>query len=369
MLTTEQSALLAMIRSVLWDSEPPKRAEIAMGEAKKQALIPLLFPNSSEAMYYSVHYIRILHAQDELVALMRTMSIPMAILKGSAAACYYPEPFLRTMGDIDFIVPQERFQEASYLLEKNGYKITYDIDDSKRHRCFDRDGISFELHHHYSFDGIDVEQYVIAGLKRPMNIIIEGHEIPVLPDFENGMVLLAHAASHLRNGLGLRQVIDWMMFCNAVLDNELWSSQFQRATVECGLERFAVTLTRMCQKYLGLTERITWSSIADESLCDSLMDNIINTGNFGRSNGSGAHIETVKTNIRRYGLFRFLQIAGEHNWKAYHKYYWLKPFCWFYQIFRYARQGFKAGRNGAQLASDLTRADSRYDLLTRLGID
>ena len=369
MLTTEQSTLLALIRAALWDAEPPENADIAMNEARKQALVPLAFPESAEAKFGYAHYIRVLYAQNELISLMRTAGIPVLILKGTAAAVYYPNPIQRTMGDIDFIVPQDRFEEASELLSASGYTLVQAKDTDDRHSGFARNGIAFELHHHFSFEGINVERYVTAGLQAPAIINVEGYEVPVLSDLGNGMTLLAHVASHLRGGLGLRQAIDWMMYCNAVLDDDMWKTSFQNAAKECGLEKLAVTLTRICQQYLGLGDQITWCSGADDDLCDELLDNLLNAGNFGHANGSGARVEKVTTNIKRYGLFRFLQMAGERNWKAYRRHHWLKPFCWLYQIFRYAKQGLKAGRNKEQIADDLNRSQARYDLLTRLGID
>ena len=367
-LTTEQSALLALIRSALWGTEPPKKPEIAMDEARKQALIPLLFPDSKLAKFSYLYSVRLLHAQDELIALMREAGIPLIILKGSAAAVYYPNPIQRSMGDVDCIVPQDRFLEATELLTANGYAQTNADKDVDRHCVFVRKGFLVELHHHFSYEGIDVESYVTAGLHDPTIIRVEEYEVPVLDELGNGMVLLAHVAHHLQNGLGLRQVIDWMMYCSAVLDDEMWKTRFQKAAQECGLETLAVTLTRMCQLYLGLTASITWCSGADESLCDELLMNLLRSGNFGHANGSGARVEIVTTNIKRYGLFRYLQKAGESNWSAYRRHRWLKPFCWLYQIFRYARQGLRTRRNYRQLASDLNRSDERYALLTKLGI-
>ena len=82
----------------------------------------------------------------------------------------------------------------------------------------------------------------------------------------------------------------------------------------------------------------------------------------------GNKIENVTASIRREGLFRRLQSAGESNWKAYKKHKWLKPFCWIYQSGRYARQGLKAKRSGAQLKDDLKRAENRNKLLRELEI-
>ena len=84
----------------------------------------------------------------------------MAILKGAAAAVYYREPMLRTMGDIDLIVPQSMFDSAQSLMERSGFKRETEKPDT-RHIAYQKDGITFELHHHFSHEGIDVERYVI----------------------------------------------------------------------------------------------------------------------------------------------------------------------------------------------------------------
>ena len=46
--------------------------------------------------------------------------------------------------------------------------------------------------------------------------------IPVLPSLQNGLVLMLHIVKHLKSGLGLRQIIDWMMYVDKQLDNEKW---------------------------------------------------------------------------------------------------------------------------------------------------
>ncbi len=368
-LTAEQIILLKLIRSALWGEERPNNADIAMDEARKQALVSLLFPDSPEAMRYSAHYIRILYAQDELVQLMKASKIPMVVLKGSAAAIYYPDPFLRTMGDIDFIVPQSQFETACALLPKIGYHLVKDLDFVGRHRCYQKDGIEVELHHHYSYDDFDIEKYVTSGIENSDVIELSGHLVPILPQMENGMVLLSHVAGHLRSEIGLRQVLDWMMYVDKVADDRFWAEHLCSAATECGLQTLAIVMTRMCQVYLGLRDSITWADSADLTLCDELLRNLLITGNFGNANGAGTGIETVATNIRRNGLFFTLQNAGEHNWKAYQKHKVLKPLCWAYQIGRYIHRGLGTGRSGLQLAEDYNRSQARYDLLTRLGID
>ncbi len=87
-----------------------------------------LFCMSSQAQW-----IRVQHAQDELLQLLEANDIPCVILKGAAAAMAYPRPTLRTMGDVDFLVKRSDFEKASALLEENGYVLTHEKDFVSHH--------------------------------------------------------------------------------------------------------------------------------------------------------------------------------------------------------------------------------------------
>ena len=316
-----------------------------------------------------VNYIRYMHAQAELTALMREKEIPFAVLKGLAAAINYRDPSKRAMGDIDFIVPQELFEKTREILLEAGYRLTSEEPDYTRHIAFDRFGVHFELHHHFSHEDRDVERFVIDGIENACNVAVDGTEFSMLPPLGNGIVLLDHMKNHLKSGLGLRQVIDWMMYVSSELNDSFWEAEFRSAAEEARLVKLAKVVTKMCLKYMGLpADNISWCDDADDRLCDDLIENLLVSGNFGRRNGEGNKIENVTASIRREGLFRRLQSAGESNWKAYKKHKWLKPFCWVYQSGRYARQGFKAKRSGTQLKDDLKRAEKRNKLLRELEI-
>ena len=310
-------------------------------------------------------YIRYCHAEDELKKVLGDARIPFLVLKGNAAAISYKEPSRRAMGDIDFLVPQDRYDDVEELLEASGYIKDH---DNGRHAEYKKNGMSFEPHRHYSHD-VDIEDYLIEDLKTPIIARIEDHSFPMLSTLTNGLVLLDHMRRHLKSGLGLRQVIDWMMYVYRNLDDEYWENEFSRVAKEKKMDKLAVTATRMCQMYLGLPETITWCKGADEKTCEELMECLLASGNFGRKNGKGNSVETVSTNMKRKGLFRWLQYAGKFNWEAYHRHHWLKPFCWLYQIFRYAKQGVKTGRNRKQIRGDLDRSKERFELLKKLGIE
>ena len=383
-MNTVQKTLLLLIKKSQFDTSVDVNwdcfdFDALYDEASFQSVIGLIAPEVldntvarwQDAVFRQKStYIRYIHSEEELKKVLDNGFIPFVVLKGNAAAIYYKDPSRRTMGDIDFLVREDDFERTKELLSNSGFILEHDFDDvNYRHISFSKDNMIFELHKQFSHKDIDLESYIVSGLNNRVIKTIEGHAFPMLPRLANGLVLLDHMRNHLKSGLGLRQVIDWMMYVYRELDDEFWNSEFSSVCTEKGLDTLAITATRMCQIYLGLPETITWCKSADEKTCEQLMDCLLISGNFGRKNGIGNSVETVNTNIKRKGLFPWLQHAGEHNWKAYHKHHWLKPFCWIYQIFRYAKQGIKTGRNKKQLKSDLDRSKDRYELLKQLDID
>ena len=377
MLDSSQVTLLELLKASLFgiEAEFPENVDwdAVLSEAKSQTVVALaakavpkeVRPKWQGSAFQSqANFVRMLHGQSQLVNLFERAGIPLVILKGTAAAMYYPEPFRRAMGDVDFLVPEERFEEAMNLMMANGYR---EKGNGPRHIEFIKDGIEYELHRRYSPLGMDVEEYITEGFSRLETSNVGKDTFPMLPCFANGIVLLTHLCSHLKKGVGLRQMIDWMMYVDRGLDDEFWESEFRQATESMGLASLAITATRMCQRYLGLSERITWCSAADDNLCDQLLELLFSSGNFGRKNGEGNHIEAVSTRIRDIGLFNYLQSTGEASWKAYKRYLFLKPFCWIYRCFQLAKRGMKTGR-GMSMVEDVNRSKDRYALLKELGI-
>ena len=380
-MTASEQVLLTLIKQSLFHipAEIPENVDWneVYQEAKVQAILGLInkcIPKEAESegrnQYYHIitTFVRILTAQKELVQLLSDQGIPCAILKGSAAAIYYPEPYNRTMGDVDFIVAQEYFDTTAELMIKNGYKpVIHEDKPSERHLIYQKNGIIFELHHHFSYEKMDVESFIIDGLQHAENAQIMSYSFPMLPPLANGLVLLIHIWEHLHGGLGLRQVIDWMLYVDKVLDDDFWKNDFEPAAKELGIDTLAISATRMCQIYLGLSDKITWCQGADEKLCEGLMGILLSSGNFGRKQADERQVEDIFTVIRREGLFHYLQFAGEKNWKAYKRHSWLKPFCWAYQIFRYCYLGIRKKR-AKDLTKSISMSKKRAEILKQLRI-
>ena len=376
MLDNNQLALLESLKASLFEFEPvfPDHADwnAVLAEAKTQTVVALAakaVPAEYESQWlpYVLHsqaqFIRIVHGQAQLLDLFELAGIPLVILKGMAAATYYPEPFRRTMGDVDFLVPQGRFSEAVQLMSEHGYRQLEQR--TLRHIGFMKEGIEYELHHHFSYADMDIEDEITNGLLHPVWGKISECRFPMFPRLSNGIVLLTHLRTHMKSGVGLRQMIDWMMYVNSELDDEFWQGEFRHVAESKGLAKLAITATRMCQRYLGLSTRITWCASADDILCDQLLSLLFSSGNFGRK--ASNTVESVSMLIKKNGLFRYLQNSGEVNWNAYHRHPILKPFCWLYQGVRVIRKTIRS-RRGFHVIGDISQSRDRASLLRELGI-
>jgi len=276
---------------------------------------------------------RVMHAQDQLLQLLEANSIPCVILKGAAAAMAYPHPTLRTMGDVDFLVKRRDYERAAALLEANGYALTHEKNPTGKHYGYAKNRIRFELHRRVPLVAEADEKWMAlfeAGIDAREWREIEGHRFPVLPAALNGLVLIFHINQHLYEGLGLRQIIDWMMYVHT-LPAAQWE-KLQPLLEEAGQLRLAKTVTLLCQQYLGLRRIVE----EDASLpVEDLLAYILEQGNFGRKAGMDGTIASFAlSSTEKGGFFHRLQAGGMRRWEAAKRHAVLRPFAWIYQAFR-----------------------------------
>lgn len=321
------------------------------------------------------NYYWLLQAQSELCQLMKDHGIPMVIMKGTAAAMYYPDPSARTMGDIDFLVAKSDYQRAFQLMKEHGYQSTDEKNAVEHHFDLEKDGFIFELH--YKPVGMrDVTEFdylmglLEDGLQKAEQIELEPYSMPVFPDMQNGLILLLHIVRHLKNGLGLRQIIDWMMYVHRSLHDDNWYGNMQPVFEKLGLETMAKSVTKMCQMYLGLgEEEITWCADADYTVCRELMCYIMQQGNFGRK------VASEDRSVRIFGqvhgpiqFFQLLQKNGQRMWKASKDYPALKRVAWVYMLCRYIKKYIQSRGSIKTLFSNVKSGHELRNLFDRLEI-
>lgn len=322
--------------------------------------------------YYAstlVVFHRLMECQDEIMEALG--GIESVVLKGATAAAYYPQPDLRQMGDIDILVRPEEFAQAEEALINSGCIKT---DAIERHIGFEtKSGINIELHRKFS-SGDDrrqneiLDRILFQAIARREFVDVAGHTVPALPKLENGLVLLGHINQHLSSGLGLRQIIDWVMYVRVNLTDTFWNDSFCAIAESVGMRRLAEIITRMCKKYFGL-EEITWCDGAEEELADELLEYIFRKGNFGRKNQASNKTVSVMHQFRNpIAAFRYLQAGGMIHWKAAQKHRILRPLAWIYQIGHIIKKGLKRKVKPGKFIEEARQSKQEMAFLSKLGV-
>ena len=386
-------AVLALLRGALWGEEVVYPVDTdwqaVTKELQAQAImgviagsdIPECVPAQTRAQWENLallqgsRFYQLLHQQDQLLALLTKNDISLVILKGMAAAVYYPAPEMRTMGDVDFLVPRDQVEKTYDLMRANGYELYLEKEAHNKHIELQKAGIRFELHRYFGiFDSVDKMAYMDDILQKGLQNIkwraCAESRFPMLPPLENGLVLLAHAAGHFRDGLGLRHITDWMLYAHACLTDDFWAKSFLPAAQALGLDVFAQVLTKMCQRHLGLSESIRWCQQANAALCDQLMDYVLEQGNFGsKQMDVGGKVTRLLGTHKGIGEWlRLLQLSGLKHWNAVKRYPFFKPFAWIYGGCRYMHLTF--GRKNALglFQKEKRKSDQQEEMYEGLGL-
>ncbi len=303
--------------------------------------------------------------QNRFIQSTLPITVPYLILKGTAAAQYYPYPEYRATGDIDLITKREDYQSACEMLLADGYIETSSHPEDKweRHRIFSKNNVTVEIHSYFAMLNDPQKAEYLDNL-----IIQNINPTHVLPDQINGLVILEHINQHLEKGLGLRQIIDWMMFVDKCLPDDKWP-EFCSYAKNIGLERLALVITKMCMNYLDLPRR-KWCADADDMLCEQLMEYILSCGNFGNKKTDESDIgQNILAYARSPKSFcMLLQQRGLINWKEAQKHPIFRPFAWLYQIGRYLLKGFGRSEAISKLRNEYELAKKRNELLNLLGV-
>lgn len=272
-------------------------------ELAAQAILPVALPTHNATSAVIAANIRVAYEHTELHELLTENNIPYVSLKGVASASYYPNPVLRTMGDVDFLIREKDFPRASALLEESGF--TPEENRGGIHVGFHRDNSTWEMHR--SVNGIPegtagekVEEYLSDIIETAVDYD-EGNGIVKVPDaFHHGLVMLLHTASHLTSeGVGLRHLCDWAVFVNHFTDDQ-FRFLFENKLKACGLWRFAQLLSLVSVKYLNLPYG-QWMGDADADILEQLITDIMEGGNFGKKDQD------------RYRQIKYISNRGEHT--------------------------------------------------------
>lgn len=296
-LKLHQRQLLDLVSFSLFGGERtdiPLTTEI-LNEANHQAVLTLLDITAEEVPdFYITHAqtlvnnVRVDYEHSEVHQLLTKAEIPYVILKGTSSAFYYPEPLLRTMGDVDILVDAENLQLVDDVLRKEGFCLAKHSDNIVHHAYHRKAYGNLSVWEvHWSVQGIPNDiigeqiQMYLKDIIEKANVHDVSERAYMLPTaFHHGLVMLLHVARHsINTGIGLRHLCDWAVFAAKYSDAE-FCEMFEEKLKSVGLWRFAQLLTQLSMKYLHCPYK-EWCGIGEDKYLEQLICDIMNGGNFG----------------------------------------------------------------------------------------
>lgn len=221
----------------------------------------------------------------ETVAYFKKEGFESCILKGQGVATYYPNPLLRTSGDIDIWLSGGRRAIHDFARTKVGLQ-----------------GMTYHHIHYPLFDDAEVEVHTTPGYLSSPRLnnklqhyfnetfngqannwvkLLEGGEIPhPMVEFDL-LFLLLHMYKHLTGqGIGLRQMMDYYYVLQQPISEDARQRVIDRFR-ELKIMRFARATMYVMREVFGLDEALLLVS-PDEKAGRFLLDEIMQAGNFGK---------------------------------------------------------------------------------------
>ena len=328
--------LFELIKLSLWNAGSPKVDLAVFDEMKAHAIAalpatvlpsliidPELLQSWKKILLQQIAYF----AQYKYVQANLPITVPYVILKGTTASQYYPSPELRTLGDIDLMTKPEDCAYACEQMLENGWTEVTSSDDQERgrHRSFKKHGIIVEIHVFFaSMNDVNKARFLDDMI---VSNIDSTH---ILPDMINGLVLIDHINQHMETGIGLRQIIDWMMFTDKCLPDGKWL-EFERLVEKTGLKKLALVTTRMCEIYLGLSPH-QWCANVSEKLCSDYLMYVMDSGNFGKKRVGSDPINMIRIAKLKHPIRMIIELQrmGRSNW-CLADHFLFRSFAWVWQ--------------------------------------
>lgn len=396
-MTKSQKQLLALLSFAMWGTNineniAPSEWPEVFEQSKAQAVLPMtlfgatnfqkqipsdLYAKWRNAVLSSaMRNEKLMRAQDKLLSLMANTGIPCIILKGSSLSVNYPKSEMRPLGDIDMLIRPEDVEKARSLLRENGFNDPET--NHPFHIDFYGNGIVLELHYAVStfpdtITGKKTEKIMAQCFESSQLHLLNDYKFPGLSNVHQAINLLLHMERHIvEGGIGLRQLCDWALFVASIPEIE-FSKQIIPILESCGLFRFAQALTKTCIDYLNLNPQIAkWAANVSCSTCNTLINEILRTGNFGRGTASDdMSFIFVEQNKQRNLFFtavsRLNKLARQH-FPITHKYPFLLPVFWVYIPMRYWVRSILNLRPKKSIVKSLSTAKTRNQLYRDLKI-
>lgn len=313
----------------------------------------------------------------QLYQTLRNGGVNALVVKGLILRNLYPQPDNRQSNDEDVYIPMEQFQLATQILQDAGAVLLH---EGKYENAFlDQScGLSIELHGQLFDPDTKIfgqyQQLFEAAFQTPAEHRIDGVPVLSLSHDLHFLFLMTHLAKHFMfSGVGIRQILDIVMYAEAYREEIHWSEIYQQLAAQ-NLLTLTANVMEIGRIYFDMDRAVPVPDM--ETDCGTLLDDILDAGVFGASSQARLHSasltlaaadgqEKVSGQLLWKRLFPPLSELRERASYSYlRKKPWLLPCVWVKRIGTYLSH-----RESNQQEQDtLELGAQRVELLKKYGI-
>lgn len=278
--------------------------------------------------------------------------IPYMILKGYVIKHLYPQPNMRSMGDVDILVG-ENIDKAQEVMNKCGFSLKGR--ENLHDHYIKKPALNIELHRSlvdeeltemYSYFGVGFDRARLAEDSQ------YGYELSK-EDFY--IFLIAHMAKHFKRcGTGIRSVADVWVYNQAYgksLNREYLNAEFEKL----GLLKFCQTIEKLSDEWFSKNADFSLDSVGEYIVFSGVYGNIHNLelNRFLQAEASDGSYSANKLKYVLKNIFPGLKYMSA-RYKTIKKHKFLLPIFWVIRIFSTL---FKSRKNISYRLKGVTQSD------------
>ena len=273
--------------------------------------------------------------------------LKVLIVKGLVCRSLYPQPDNRQSNDEDLYVRKEEYEAVKDILLKNNFTVISENDDVTTF-IDPVSGLSIELHTAlFSSESKaygNYQRYFDQAFDECIVHRIDGVEVYSLEYTQHLLFLILHFVKHFfHGGVGIRQVVDIVMYSEAYGDKVKWDRLYD-ILKDLNIYVLITSLFAMAHDQLEFDyTKIQVPEGIDKSDYQDLFDDIMDAGIFGQSSSERIHSATItlntisdeKTSVLKSIFPSLKEMQGKY--KYLNKYPVLLPFAYLSRIVNYKK--------------------------------
>lgn len=196
---------------------------------------------------------------DRISEAFENNGIPYIPLKGSVIRALYPEPWLRSSGDIDILVKRADHERAKEILISSLEYVDSGISTEHDVSLYSQGGVHVELH--FTLEGEDAGTGKVLKSAWSFAKPCGGYKHVLSPEF-SVFYCAAHALTHfLMGGCGVRTLCDLYLMGRYM---EFDEAEVIKLCREAKIEKFYLELSALAEVWFGGKERNELSCALEE---------------------------------------------------------------------------------------------------------